>query len=134
MMDKQRFAALTQAWGGDIARWPVNEQEAASAFLEANPHAAHQLLKEAAALDALLETAAFEPPDNGLYERVAQSGFAAAAAPRWAAAAAVGFLVAGLAAGWAGGGFAGSAGDEVFEAAFATLEVSEDDWVMEDAR
>ena len=48
-----RFAALLEAYGADIARWPHAERLAAHAYAETAPEAA-QLLAEARTVDALL--------------------------------------------------------------------------------
>lgn len=52
-MTLERFQALAQAWGGDIARWPEAER-AAAALLAARAPQAAAALAEAAALDAAL--------------------------------------------------------------------------------
>jgi hypothetical protein len=48
-----RFAALLEAYGADIARWPQEERLAAHAYAETAPEAA-QRLAEARTVDALL--------------------------------------------------------------------------------
>lgn len=52
-MTLERFDALAQAWGGDIARWPEAER-AAAAMLAARAPQAAAALAQAAALDAAL--------------------------------------------------------------------------------
>ncbi len=47
-----RFQALAEAYGGDLARWPADEQADAHAWRAANPAEALAILSEAGALDA----------------------------------------------------------------------------------
>ena len=59
-MTSERFAALAEAYGGDVARWPAAEREAAAALMAAEPAWARTTLAQAAELDEAL--AAFTPP------------------------------------------------------------------------
>jgi hypothetical protein len=63
-MDRERFAHLLDAYGGDFKRWPAEERASAAAFAAQDADAA-RLLAEARALDAALdagrETAAPSP-------------------------------------------------------------------------
>ena len=69
-MDRQRFAALADAFGGDIARWPPAARDAARQFSETQESAAARVLGAAARLDALLWESAVAPPGSALRERV----------------------------------------------------------------
>ena len=75
-MTPERFEALAEAYGGDVARWPDVEREAATAWMAAEPARAGEILARASDLDAALM--AYAPPRGapGLAERIA------AAAPR----------------------------------------------------
>lgn len=70
-MTPERFEALAEAWGGDVARWPDAEREAAAAWMAAEPGRASAILGRAGDLDAVL--AAYDPPrvTLGLAERIA---------------------------------------------------------------
>lgn len=67
-MTRERFAALVDAYGAEMARWPEEERLAAYAFSRANPEVT-ALLAEADAIDALLAAATMSAPD-GLRSRV----------------------------------------------------------------
>ena len=54
-MNRDRFEALAQAYGGAVARWPADEREAAAALMAAEPDLARAVLEEAGALDAALD-------------------------------------------------------------------------------
>ncbi|CAN5338980.1 hypothetical protein BH11PSE2_BH11PSE2_06480 [soil metagenome] len=56
-MNRQRFEALAEAFGGDIDRWPTADQAAARAFWSAEPQAADAALRAALDLDAILAAA-----------------------------------------------------------------------------
>lgn len=56
MMGLDRFRELVEAYGGEPGRWPANERGAAEALLADNAEAT-RLLRHAAALDAMLDTA-----------------------------------------------------------------------------
>ena len=69
-MIKERFAALADAYGGEIDRWPAAEQAAARAFWGAHPAQAAAILTAADGLDGLL-AASPEPVFSGvLRERI----------------------------------------------------------------
>lgn len=107
-MNADRFQTLAEAYGGAIARWPAGEQDAAYAFLAAEPSRADAVLAEARETDALLDADSVPAPSRALRDRVL------AAAPRerggrsrlwrWLTGAGVG---AGLAAATAAGLVAG---------------------------
>jgi hypothetical protein len=66
-----RFAALAEAYGGDIARWP--EEERTAAFLLAADPTMQALLADAGRLDAELEAWRVAPPSADLRTRVVRS-------------------------------------------------------------
>lgn len=70
-MTPDRFEALAEAYGGDVARWPEGEREAAAEVMAARPAWTRDVLARAAELDALLD--AFERPHGsvGLAARIA---------------------------------------------------------------
>ncbi|WP_068879136.1 hypothetical protein [Phenylobacterium sp. CCH12-B4] len=72
-MTPDRFEALAEAYGGDVARWPEDEREAAAEVMASRPAWARDVLSQAAALDTLLD--AFERPHGsvGLAARIAAS-------------------------------------------------------------
>ncbi len=84
-MTYERFEYLTDAYGGDLRRWPEAEREAARQF-GIDPRAA-VLLREADGLDALLDVAPQPAQSHVLREQViASAGGAAwgASARSWA--------------------------------------------------
>ena len=52
-MTSERFAALADAYGGEIGRWPEGERLAARAYLQAHPEARPILLRQAGLDEAL---------------------------------------------------------------------------------
>lgn len=113
MMTMERLKQLLDAFGAKPERWPDAERAAASALIEGSPEA-QRLLRDAAALDRLLDEAETAPVTRaledrilaGLPERMAPSGGVAAKASRaWSsrhwlpASALAASLVLGLAAG-----------------------------------
>ncbi|HJV41546.1 hypothetical protein [Caulobacter sp.] len=109
-MSEGRFEALADIHGGEIARWPEAEREAARALLAAHPDRLAPVLDAAAHLDRLLDLAPAQAPDSALLGRlVAAAPSAPGAAGRWIAglSAALGLSAAafaGVAAGVAVGG------------------------------
>lgn len=85
-----RFEDLAGTYGGEIARWPEGEREAARGLLAAEPARLAPVLDAAAQLDRLLDLAPAQAPDAALV------GSLIAAAPRPAGAA--GRWIAGLGA------------------------------------
>jgi hypothetical protein len=124
MMDQDRFEALADAYGGDMARWPDAEREAAKAYVEAHPDRADAILKAATALDAILQSAAEAAPSQALFDRVVADGEALRrpAAPAWAAMAAAVMMTVGLGTGWLAAPETAVRDDEVFGLAFGALE------------
>jgi hypothetical protein len=57
VMNAERFAALADAYGGDLRRWPDAEREAARVFHGAEFDRARGLLEQAGDLDAALDLA-----------------------------------------------------------------------------
>jgi hypothetical protein len=95
-MTAERFAALAEAYGGDVARWPQAEREAAAQLMAADPGRVRDILACAEALDAAL--AAYSPPRaaTGLMDTIV------AGAPRAPARRPFGWLIpAGMGAGLA---------------------------------
>jgi hypothetical protein len=54
-MTPERFDALAEAYGGDVARWPEGEREAAAMFMATDPARAQAVLAAAQALDQRLD-------------------------------------------------------------------------------
>ncbi len=84
MMTFERFEDLAAAYGGEIARWPEGEREAARALLAAEPARLSPVLTEAAGLDRLLDLAPAQRPDAALLGRlIAAAPQPANTARRW---------------------------------------------------
>ena len=103
-MTYERFEYLTDAYGGDLRRWPEAEREAARALRDADPRAA-VLLREADGLDALLDAAPRPVASHALREAVIAS--AAGAGLRARRRGAIGPLAWLSGAGWAAAACAG---------------------------
>ncbi|MDX8477036.1 hypothetical protein RFN28_00940 [Mesorhizobium sp. VK24D] len=72
-MDARRFAALADAYGSALHRWPQAEQAAATLFAESEEGRA--ILRRAARLDAILDRHHVEVPSRTLHgEIVAKAG------------------------------------------------------------
>ncbi|MBZ9796615.1 hypothetical protein [Mesorhizobium sp. ES1-4] len=67
-MDARRFAALAQAYGGDLRRWPEAEREAATAF--ASGEAGQAMARHTGTLDALLDSYRVQPPSKALHSSI----------------------------------------------------------------
>ena len=106
-MNRQRFETLAEAFGGDAARWPTAEREAAAALMAAEPEWARVVLADAGDLDALLVSDAPSRSSAALVDRIVAGAPRVPAAPwkRWLLPAGVG---AGLAAACAAGLVAGA--------------------------
>jgi len=86
MMTLERFEDLAQTYGGEIARWPEGEREAARALLAENAARLSPVLAEAAQLDRLLDLAPAQRPDAALIGRlIAAAPQPAAVGRRWIA-------------------------------------------------
>ncbi len=107
-MTFERFQYLAEAWGGAVARWPAETQDAAYAFMAASPDQADAVLAEARALDDLLVDTGALSPSMALRDRIIAAAPAArterARLWRWMTGAGVG---AGLAAATLAGVMAG---------------------------
>jgi len=68
-MNSERFEELAMAYGGDIARWPTEDQRAGQAFL-AKDSGASAILNEALELDAVLGTLETPQPSDDLMARI----------------------------------------------------------------
>jgi hypothetical protein len=68
----ERFAALADAYGGDIGRWPIAERDAAWMHLRRQPDA-RDLLSAAADLDAVLAGWTVPGPGAALVTTIARS-------------------------------------------------------------
>jgi hypothetical protein len=106
-MTPDRFETLAEAWGGDVARWPAAERDAAAALMAEQPQWAAQVLTRAADLDAVLDGFAAPLATGRLAERIA------AGAPKPRDARGLGWLIpagmgAGLAAACAAGVLVGA--------------------------
>jgi hypothetical protein len=106
-MNAERFEALAEAFGGDVARWPAAEREAAAVLMAARADWARSVLGLAGEVDTALS--AYAPPQAsvGLADRIAAAG------PRPGRGRWMGFLWpaglgAGLAAACAAGIFVGA--------------------------
>lgn len=128
MMTATRFAALAEAHGGDLARWPEAERQAASAFRHAHPDAAGGVLGAEARLDGVLAATPAAEPDPALFEAVLARAPAATAqrTPRWAGIAAGLALMIGAGAGWVAAPAGDPYADPVFAQAFGALEAPSD--------
>lgn len=69
-MTLERFKALAESYGGDLARWPESEREAARALLISTPAALDAVLVEAAQLDRMLDLAPAQAADSALLGRL----------------------------------------------------------------
>ena len=104
-MSPDRFEKLASAFGGDVARWPVAEQEAARRLSAARPALTEPLIAQARRLDRTLDSAPSAQPSGELRNRIVQSAprpQVKREASRWLAGL-------GLAAGLAGAGALGVA-------------------------
>lgn len=116
-MTPERFEALAEAYGGDVARWPLTDREAAAEWMAIEPRRAGAILGRAGDLDAAL--AAFAPPHASadLADRIVAR--APRPRPRW-----VGWLwPAGMGAGLAAACVAGVlAGAQLAEAPAPSMD------------
>jgi hypothetical protein len=105
IMSPDRFEKLASAFGGDIARWPVAEREAAGRLSAASPALTEPLIAQARRLDRTLDRAPSARPSGELRNRIVQS----APRPRVIGGASRWLAGLGLAAGLAGAGALGVA-------------------------
>jgi len=80
-MNAERFAELAGAYGGDIARWPAGERDAARAWRAGHREAA-SVLAEAGSLDAFLNAGSSFTPSLTLTAQVVKSAASKAAVKR----------------------------------------------------
>ncbi|MFP4519706.1 MAG: hypothetical protein ACLFQ5_09635 [Oceanicaulis sp.] len=120
-MTLEQFKALCEAYGGDIARWPDAERDAAHHVAQTSPEG-RAALAEALELDAALSQSRSPAPSAALLRAVSESAPspASAAPPARLALTAALTLAAGLGAGWLVAG--GEAGEDVYAAAFGALD------------
>ncbi|HQN51276.1 MAG TPA: hypothetical protein PK913_09460 [Phenylobacterium sp.] len=69
-MTPERFEELAEAYGGETARWPQAEREAAAALMAGRPGFAQAVLARADALDEVLDAWRPAPASAALLERV----------------------------------------------------------------
>ena len=69
-MTPERFTALSQAYGGHLDRWPVDERSDAVRLCQDRPRWSAQILSEAARLDDLLDAFGLDAPSNELRQRI----------------------------------------------------------------
>lgn len=83
-MTPKRFETLAEAWGGDVARWPDADREAAAALMAADPAWAEAILARAGELDTTLAAYDAPPIPAGLADRIiADAPRAPPPPPRW---------------------------------------------------
>jgi hypothetical protein len=80
-MTRARFEAMAQAYGGEAARWPADERDAAALLMSSEPDFAREVLAKAAVLDAALDAFRSPPLPSSLRDEVLAT---APKAPRWA--------------------------------------------------
>jgi hypothetical protein len=101
-MTHERFEALAEAYGGDVARWPAEAREAAALLMAAEPGFTQAVLAPAGTLDAVLDAWRPAHASAGLIERIVAAA-PSLRRPRW-----LGWLSpAALGAGLAAAGLAG---------------------------
>ena len=84
MMALERFEDLAQTYGGEIARWPEGEREAARALLAEQPERLKPVLTAAAQLDRLLDLAPAQSVNAALLGRLIDAApRPATSARRW---------------------------------------------------
>ncbi len=84
-MTQERFETLANAYGGDIARWPTADREAAALFLASAKPAVVDALVAASDLDALLNSSPAVVPSYDLTQRIVATAPRSrhVAWPRW---------------------------------------------------
>lgn len=102
-MTFERFEQLAEAYGGDVARWPDAEREAAALLMAEDPSRAEAALAGARTLDAHLHAWTAPRATPRLTDAVLSGAPAPRAAARWRDWLAPAGLGAGLAAACAAG-------------------------------
>lgn len=105
-MSIERLKSLTEAYGADRRRWPEAERAAAEAALAQDAVAADRLLREADAVDAVLDASPRPVVSTALRDRVLASALSAGLTPKQARRV-WDRLVIWFAAGWAAAACAG---------------------------
>lgn len=129
-MNRQRFQELAEAYGGEVARWPLAEREAAALLMAEDPDFTRQTLAEADSLDALLDAWRPAPASSRLMEAILAVAPAPRPQPRWRGWLMPAGLGAGLAAACAAGVLFGvqleqrAAGGDASVSAVADLDLS----------
>lgn len=96
-MDRARFQALADAYGGDVTRWPEGERDAALALLAGQPGMARTVLAAALSLDTVLDALPSPHASADMRERLAAAApkpKAALSWRRWLTGAGVGLTLA----------------------------------------
>lgn len=83
IMDLDRFAALAEAYGGDISRWPETEREAATLLMAQSPEATAPLLAAQSDLDWALDSWRVPQPSATLQAAILASAPAQQSTPVW---------------------------------------------------
>ncbi|MDB5450688.1 MAG: hypothetical protein JWQ52_1816 [Phenylobacterium sp.] len=83
-MRKDRFEELAQAYGGDIARWPLDVRDAGAVLMAQDPAFTQAVLEDAGRLDAALEGWARAPGSAALVDRIVAGAPVARRRPVWA--------------------------------------------------
>ncbi|RAK56707.1 hypothetical protein [Phenylobacterium deserti] len=102
-MNRERFEELAQAYGGQVARWPESERDAAALLMAAEPEYARRTLAEAEQLDAFLDAWRPKPASAALMDTVLAAAPKPRREPRWRGWLMPAGLGAGLAAACAAG-------------------------------
>lgn len=105
-MSMDRLRALTEAYGADRRRWPEAERAAVEAAVAEDRSQAERLLREADAVDAVLDASPRPIVSSALRDRVLASALSAGLTPKQARRA-WDRLVIWFAAGWAAAACAG---------------------------
>ncbi len=69
-MTPERFEQLAEAYGGETARWPQAERDAAATLMAGQPEFVRAVLARADALDEMLDAWRPAPASAALLERV----------------------------------------------------------------
>jgi hypothetical protein len=138
-MTPKRFEQLAEAYGGDVARWPDDEREAAALLMTRDPAGAEATLSAARRLDARLDMWAAPRVSPTFSEAVLAAAPRFCARPGWLGWLAPAGLGAGLAAACGAGllmgsqlGAAAVATDPQTDAITTALEEGEFDLLFDD--
>ena len=120
----ERFEALAQAHGGDVARWPPAERDAAATLMAAEPAFTQRLLADAGRMDEALDAFRFTPASAGLAEAIVAHAPQRRRRPAWLSWLTPVGLGAGLAAACAAGLIVGVQVSDLPSASAETLAAS----------